>query len=538
MNYLASPPLVVAYALAGTMDLDLDTEPLGIGADGEPVFLRDIWPSPEEIAATWSTPRSGARCSSATTPTCSRATTTGARCRSRRATPSSGTRPPPTSARPPTSRACPSTPEPVTDIAGARVLAKLGDSVTTDHISPAGSIKAGTPAAEYLREHGVEVKDFNSYGSRRGNHEVMIRGTFANIRLRNQIAPRHRGRLHPRLHPGRRRRCRSSTTPRPTTPRPGTPLVVLAGKEYGSGSSRDWAAKGTALLGVRAVIAESYERIHRSNLIGMGVLPLQFPEGGTAESLGLTGEETFEITGVEELNEGGIPRTVHVKAGDVEFDAVRAHRHARRGRLLPARRHHAVRPALAARQVLTARPGVPGPRSGHEPGRGRRGPGRLAAGHGRDPQPPASGAPHHPVKGSRQADTTAWRLFGVPAVARSGAPGFGGRGALGRTPRDVPGKGRVPACSAPMVALMPQDVAVQECAGGGRPGVAGCGGSGECAGGGRPGVAGAGGERLVAALEPAGAGGAAAVTAVAVGVVPARPGRLQQRRPVAVRTVQ
>ncbi|MCW2838230.1 MAG: aconitase, partial [Marmoricola sp.] len=208
---------------------------------------------------------------------------------------------------------------PVSDIAGARVLAKLGDSVTTDHISPAGAIKKDSPAGRYLAEHNVGQRDFNSYGSRRGNHEVMIRGTFANIRLRNQLAPGTEGGF-----------TRDFTADGEVTTvfeasqhyvEKGTPLVVLAGKEYGSGSSRDWAAKGTALLGVKAVIAESYERIHRSNLIGMGVLPLQYPEGENAESLGLTGEEEFSITGVTELNEGRIPRTVKVKAGDVEFDA-------------------------------------------------------------------------------------------------------------------------------------------------------------------------------------------------------------------------
>jgi aconitate hydratase len=211
-------------------------------------------------------------------------------------------------------------PAPVTDIENARVLAKLGDSVTTDHISPAGAIKADSPAGAYLSEHGVDRKDFNSYGSRRGNHEVMIRGTFANIRLRNQLAPDTEG--------GFTRDFTQDGGPVTTIydasvnyAQAGTPLVILAGKEYGSGSSRDWAAKGTALLGVRAVIAESYERIHRSNLIGMGVLPLQFPEGENAESLGLTGEETFTITGITDLNEGGIPRTVHVAAGDKEFDA-------------------------------------------------------------------------------------------------------------------------------------------------------------------------------------------------------------------------
>jgi aconitate hydratase len=211
-------------------------------------------------------------------------------------------------------------PESVTDITGARVLAKLGDSVTTDHISPAGSIRADSPAGKYLAEHGIDRKDFNSYGSRRGNHEVMIRGTFANIRLRNQLAPDTEG--------GFTRDFTQSDTPVTTIydasvnyAAAGTPLVILAGKEYGSGSSRDWAAKGTVLLGARAVLAVSYERIHRSNLIGMGVLPLQFPDGQDADSLGLTGEETFDITGVTAFNHE-IPETVHVKAGDVEFDAV------------------------------------------------------------------------------------------------------------------------------------------------------------------------------------------------------------------------
>ncbi|MGR6916271.1 aconitate hydratase AcnA [[Actinomadura] parvosata] len=328
MNYLASPPLVVAYALAGTMDLDLDTEPLGLGNDGKPVYLRDIWPSPEEIAAVVNSSigrdmferdyadvfKGDDHWRSLPIPTGDTFEWDPDSTYVRKA---------------PYFDGMPSQPEPVSDIHGARVLVKVGDSVTTDHISPAGSIKPGTPAAQYLQANGVEVKDFNSYGSRRGNHEVMIRGTFANIRLRNQIAPGTEGGY-----------TRDFTQPdAPVTfiydasvnyAAAGTPLVVLAGKEYGSGSSRDWAAKGTALLGVRAVIAESYERIHRSNLIGMGVLPLQFPEGASAEALGLTGEETFDITGVEELNKGtGIPRTVHVKATPssahgavVEFDAV------------------------------------------------------------------------------------------------------------------------------------------------------------------------------------------------------------------------
>jgi aconitate hydratase len=222
--------------------------------------------------------------------------------------------------KPPYFDGMPDEPEPVTDIEGARVLLKLGDSVTTDHISPAGAIKKDSPAGKYLAEHGVENRDFNSYGSRRGNHEVMIRGTFANIRLRNQLAPDTEG--------GYTRDFTKDDAP--TTSifeaseaylEQGTPLVILAGKEYGSGSSRDWAAKGTALLGVKAVIAESYERIHRSNLIGMGVLPLQYPEGENAESLGLTGEETFSVTGVTAMNDGDTPKTVKVKADDTEFDA-------------------------------------------------------------------------------------------------------------------------------------------------------------------------------------------------------------------------
>ena len=217
-------------------------------------------------------------------------------------------------------------PSDVTEVSGARVLLKLGDSVTTDHISPAGAIKKDSPAGKYLSEHGIEARDFNSYGSRRGNHEVMIRGTFANIRLRNQMAPGTEG--------GFTRNLLAEGTPVTSIfeaseayQEAGVPLVVLTGKEYGSGSSRDWAAKGTALLGVKVVIAESYERIHRSNLIGMGVLPLQYPAGQNAESLGLTGEETFDFTGITELNEGRTPKTVHVTAtaadGTVtEFDAV------------------------------------------------------------------------------------------------------------------------------------------------------------------------------------------------------------------------
>ena len=223
--------------------------------------------------------------------------------------------------KPPYFENMPRRPDAVSDIKNARVLALLGDSVTTDHISPAGSIAKNSPAAQYLKEHGVEPADFNSYGSRRGNHEVMIRGTFANVRLRNQLAPETEG--------GYTRDFTRNEGPVTTIYdasrsylKENTPLVILAGKEYGSGSSRDWAAKGTVLLGVRAVIAESYERIHRSNLLGMGVLPLQFPDGQSIETLGLTGEEQFDISGIEALNDGTIPKTVMVKAGNVDFEAI------------------------------------------------------------------------------------------------------------------------------------------------------------------------------------------------------------------------
>ncbi|MQA94416.1 MAG: aconitate hydratase AcnA [Streptosporangiales bacterium] len=320
MNYLASPPLVVAYALTGTMDLDLTTEPLGTGQDGEPVYLSEIWPTPAQIQEVIDSAIASEMYTSAYADVFAgderwRALPTPTGNTFEWADDSTYVR------KPPYFDGTGVEPSPVTDIAGARVIAKLGDSVTTDHISPAGSIKADSPAGEYLKAHGVERRDFNSYGSRRGNHEVMIRGTFANIRLRNQIAPGTEGGFTrdftvdggpvTTIYEAAQNYAASST-----------PLVVLAGKEYGSGSSRDWAAKGTALLGVRAVIAESYERIHRSNLIGMGVLPLQFPAGQSAETLGLTGEETFEITGVTALNDGSVPRTVAVRAGEVEFEAV------------------------------------------------------------------------------------------------------------------------------------------------------------------------------------------------------------------------
>ena len=319
MNYLASPPLVVAYALAGSMDVDLFNDPLGTDADGNDVFLRDIWPSPKEVEETIA----GAINSQMFTDSYADVFKGDERWRSL-PTPEGNTftwdEDSTYVRKAPYFDGMPEEPEAVTDIDGARVLLKLGDSVTTDHISPAGAIKKDSPAGRYLAEHGVEQRDFNSYGSRRGNHEVMIRGTFANIRLRNQLAPGTEGGV-----------TRDFTADGDVTTvfeasehyiDAGIPLVVLAGKEYGSGSSRDWAAKGTALLGVKAVIAESFERIHRSNLIGMGVIPLQFPEGETAESLGLTGEETFSITGITELNDGTTPRTVKVKADGVEFDAV------------------------------------------------------------------------------------------------------------------------------------------------------------------------------------------------------------------------
>jgi aconitate hydratase len=319
MNYLASPPLVVAYALAGTMDLDLGTEPLGTGSDGQPVYLADIWPNAKEIddviaSAIGATGFGSAyadvfagdeRWQSLPTPTGDTFAW---------ADESTYVR------KPPYFEGMAREPQAVPDISGARVLAKLGDSVTTDHISPAGAIKADSPAGRYLAEHGVARHEFNSYGSRRGNHEVMIRGTFANIRLRNQLVPGVEGGFTVNHLTGEQSTIYDASSAYQAA---GVPLVILAGKEYGSGSSRDWAAKGTMLLGVRAVIAESYERIHRSNLIGMGVLPLQYPTGQTAESLGLTGTETFTVTGIEALNAGTVPRAVTVSTDTgVEFDAV------------------------------------------------------------------------------------------------------------------------------------------------------------------------------------------------------------------------
>jgi aconitate hydratase len=321
MNYLASPPLVVAYALAGSMKVDITKDALGVDQDGKPVYLEDIWPTEAEVNdvvansigedmfnKSYADVFAGdAQWQALPIPEGNTfewdAQSTYVR-------------------KPPYFEGMTMETTPVSDIAGARVLAKLGDSVTTDHISPAGAIKADTPAGKYLTEHGIERRDFNSYGSRRGNHEVMIRGTFANIRLRNQVAPGTEG--------GFTRDFTQADAPvsfiydaSRNYIEQGIPLVILAGKEYGSGSSRDWAAKGTALLGVKAVIAESYERIHRSNLIGMGVVPLQYPAGQTAESLGLTGEESFSVAGITELNDGTTPSTVKVTTDTgVEFDAV------------------------------------------------------------------------------------------------------------------------------------------------------------------------------------------------------------------------
>jgi aconitate hydratase len=319
MNYLASPPLVVAYALAGSMDVDLFEEPLGQDADGNDVFMKDIWPSPQEVEDVIAASMDPETFTKEYADVFS-----GGEQWKNLETPEGDTfdwKDDSTYVRkPPYFDGMEREPAPVEDISGARVLLKLGDSVTTDHISPAGAIKKDSPAGTYLADHGVESRDFNSYGSRRGNHEVMIRGTFANIRLRNQMAPDTEGGFTRDLIGDGEVTTVFEASEKYIAE--GVPLVVLAGKEYGSGSSRDWAAKGTALLGVRVVIAESYERIHRSNLIGMGVLPLQYPEGENAESLGLSGEETFEVTGITAMNDGDTPRTVKVKADDVEFDAV------------------------------------------------------------------------------------------------------------------------------------------------------------------------------------------------------------------------
>ena len=318
MNYLASPPLVVAYSIAGSMDHDFDKDPLGQDSSGNDVFLKDIWPSMQEIQ--------GVIDSVVTSDMFKKdysSVFAGDQNWTSLATPEGKTfdwDPKSTYVRkPPYFESMPRNPLPVTDISGARVLAKLGDSVTTDHISPAGSIKVDSPAGKYLAENGVEKSDFNSYGSRRGNHEVMIRGTFANIRLKNLLLDGVEGGFTRNFIDGGKQSTIYDASM--AYQDANIALVILAGKEYGSGSSRDWAAKGTALLGVKAVIAESFERIHRSNLIGMGVLPLQFLDGQDANSLGLSGEEVFSISGVTALNEGRIPSIVKVTAGDKSFEA-------------------------------------------------------------------------------------------------------------------------------------------------------------------------------------------------------------------------
>ena len=318
MNYLASPPLVVAYSIAGSMDHDFDKDPLGQDSSGNDVFLKDIWPSMQEIQ--------GVIDSVVTSDMFKKdysSVFAGDHRWTSLATPEGKTfewDPKSTYVRkPPYFESMPRNPLPVTDISGARVLAKLGDSVTTDHISPAGSIKVDSPAGKYLAENGVEKSDFNSYGSRRGNHEVMIRGTFANIRLKNLLLDGVEGGFTRNFIDGGKQSTIYDASMAYQDAK--IALVILAGKEYGSGSSRDWAAKGTALLGVKAVIAESFERIHRSNLIGMGVLPLQFLDGQDANSLGLSGEEVFSVSGVTALNEGRIPSIVKVTAGDKSFEA-------------------------------------------------------------------------------------------------------------------------------------------------------------------------------------------------------------------------
>jgi aconitate hydratase len=311
-NYLASPPLVVAYALAGRMDIDLLNEPLGEGDEG-PVYLRDIWPSSAEIDQTITSSVDGAMYTSAY----GDVYTGDERWRSLD-TPAGelfAWEPDSTYVRqPPYFEGMPREPGPVEDVTAARCLVMLGDSVTTDHISPAGAIRPDSPAGKYLLEHGVERRDFNSYGARRGNHEVMVRGTFANVRLRNQLVSGSEGTWTVHLPDGQEMTIYDAAL---RYREDGVPTIVIAGKEYGSGSSRDWAAKGPSLLGVRAVIAESYERIHRSNLLMMGVLPLQFMPGETRESLGLTGREEFSVVGVE----NGEANEVTVRADDKEFRA-------------------------------------------------------------------------------------------------------------------------------------------------------------------------------------------------------------------------
>ena len=411
MNFLASPPLVIAYALAGTMNTDLTTDPLGRGADGEPVYLRDIWPTTEQVEAVvgqvvqarmftegYSDVFAGdENWRSLDLPSAEMFAWDDASTYVR---------------RPPYFDGMPREPEPLRDITGARALAVLGDSVTTDHISPAGSIRRDSPAGQYLLEHGVKVRDFNSYGSRRGNHEVMIRGTFANIRLRNQLVPGVEGGFTRHLPDGEQLSIFDAAQ---SYAAEGVPLVVLAGAEYGSGSSRDWAAKGTVLLGVRAVLAESFERIHRSNLIGMGVLPLQYPPGESARTLGLTGEETFTITGLAGADDGagrghrprrGRSRSAAVRRGGTD-------RHPRGAGVLPPRRHPAVRPAPSPRRRR---------REERRPDRAHPSARRLTA-EARAPAPPRPGSPaQHEGSTSCPRASSETTTSGDPADPGGAAP--------------------------------------------------------------------------------------------------------------------
>jgi aconitate hydratase len=316
MNFLASPPLVVAFALAGTVEIDLTTDPLGEDPEGRPVHLRDIWPSSAEVQEVIASSLEAGMFSRRYAPDQQLGdpewrdleAPTG----DRMVWPEGSTY----IRRPTFLTGIPRDPAPPRDITGARVLAFLGDSVTTDHISPAGVIAPGSPAGRWLVEHGVEPRDFNSYGSRRGNHEVMVRGTFANPRIRNRMAPGTEGGVTTHLPTGEVLSIYDAAQRYATD---GTPLIVLAGKEYGSGSSRDWAAKGSLLLGIRAVLAQSFERIHRSNLVDMGILPLQFLDGESADSLGLTGQEHYDVLGVAELTGWPVPEQLTVRADDREF---------------------------------------------------------------------------------------------------------------------------------------------------------------------------------------------------------------------------
>jgi aconitate hydratase len=332
-NYLASPPLVVIYALAGRMDIDLETEPLGQGSNGEDVFLRDLWPTSREVAETVGRAIEGSMFERTYADVFTGDETW-------RSLPASESElfpwePDSTYVRqPPYFDGMSTDVGTVSDIAGARCLVQLGDSVTTDHISPAGAIKPESPAGRYLLEHGVERKDFNSYGSRRGNHEVLVRGTFANVRLRNKLVPASEGTWTVHVPSGEEMTIYDAAARYLAE---GTPTIVIAGKEYGSGSSRDWAAKGPNLLGVRAVIAESYERIHRSNLLMMGILPLQFLPGETPETLGLTGREEFAVSGVENGNASEV--TVRADGNEfrarVRLDTPREREYLRHGGILP-----------------------------------------------------------------------------------------------------------------------------------------------------------------------------------------------------------